>query len=93
MSPSDFCKNSLALSQTAAEHIDDTVYRLHSGGFQLVDLIITELKNHMICLTLKEAGGVQNDPLVRRMSVISHMVMLWSQKFLTISINMSTRRY
>ena len=29
-------------------------------------------------LTLKEVGGVQNDPLVRRMSVISHMVMLWS---------------
>ena len=35
----------------------------------------------------KGGGGVQNDPLVRRMSVISHMVMLWSQKFLTLSIN------
>ena len=41
----------------------------------------------------KGGGGVKNDPLVRRMSVISHMVMLWSQKFLTLSINISTTRY
>ena len=46
-----------------------------------------------VSLTLKEAGGVQNDPLVRRMSVISHMVMLWSQKFLTLSKKISTTRY
>jgi hypothetical protein len=43
-------------------------------------------------LTLNDAGGVQNDPLVRRTSVISHMVMLWSQKFLTLSINILDRR-
>ena len=55
------------------------------------------MKNNILALgpefalTLKEAGGVQNDPLVRRMSVISHMVMLWSQKMLTISINIPTR--
>ena len=32
-------------------------------------------------LTLRDAGGGgQNGPLVREMSVISHMVMLWSRK-------------
>ena len=46
-----------------------------------------------VTLNPKGGGGVQNDPMVRRMSVISHMVMLWSQKFLTLSINISTTRY
>ena len=45
-------------------------------------------------LTLSDAGGGgQNDPLVRRSPAISHRIMLWSQKFLTLSINISTRRY
>ena len=38
-------------------------------------------------------GGVQKCPLVRRSPVISHRIMLWSQKFLTLSINISTKRY
>ena len=42
-------------------------------------------------LTLKEAGGVQNDPMSFQLAAISHRIMLWSQKFLTLSINMSTR--
>ena len=41
----------------------------------------------------KRCGGGQNDPLVRRSPAISHRIMLWSQKFLTLSINISTRRY
>ena len=43
-------------------------------------------------LTLVDAGGVQNDPLVRRLAAISHRIMLWSQKFLTLSIKVSPRR-
>ena len=38
-------------------------------------------------LTLKEAGGVQIDPMGFRLAAISHRIMLWSQKFLTLSIN------
>ena len=54
--------------------------------------IIILLKN--FCgLINPEGGGGQNDLLlVRRMSVISHMVMLWSQKILTLFINISSRR-
>ena len=50
-------------------------------------------RNLTNCLTLKEAGGVQKCPLVRRSPAISHRIVLWSQKFLTLSINISTRRY
>ena len=44
-------------------------------------------------LTLKDARGVQKCPVVRRLSVISLRVMLWSQKFLTLSINIVTRSH
>ena len=40
-------------------------------------------------LTIKDAGeggGLQNDPMVRRLAPISHRIMLWSQK---LSINIS----
>ena len=47
---------------------------------------------HLCMLTLKDAGGVQKCPVVRRLSVISFKVMLWSQKFLTLSINIPTKR-
>ena len=43
-------------------------------------------------LTLKDMGGGGIIPLVRRLPAISHRIMLWSQKFLTLSINISTRR-
>ena len=43
-------------------------------------------------LTLKEAGGVQNDPMVFQLATISHRIMLWSQKFLTVSINILSWR-
>ena len=44
-------------------------------------------------LTLKEAGGGdQSVPSVRRLAPISHRIMLWSQKFLTLSINIPPRR-
>ena len=36
-------------------------------------------------LTLKDPGGIH--PSVRRSPVIFHRIMLWSQKFLTLSIN------
>ena len=36
--------------------------------------------------------GVQKCPLVRRLSVISLRVMLWSQKILTLSIYIPTKR-
>ena len=51
---------------------------LHRGGF--------------CYLTLKEAGGVQNDPMGFRLAAISHRIMLWSQKFLTLSIYIPSRR-
>ena len=38
-------------------------------------------------------GGVQKCPVVRRLSLISLRVTLWSQTFLTSSINIPTRRY
>ena len=37
-------------------------------------------------------GGGGIHPSVRRLPAISHRIMLWSQKFLTLSINISTRR-
>ena len=43
-------------------------------------------------LTLKEAGGDQSVPSVRRLAPISHRIILWSQKFLTLSINIPSRR-
>ena len=43
-------------------------------------------------LTLKEAGGVQNDPMGFRLAAISHRIMLWSQKFLTLSLKILGRR-
>ena len=47
-------------------------------------------KNKRRALTLKEAGGDQSVPSVRRFAPISHRIMLWSQKFLTLSINIPT---
>ena len=38
------------------------------------------------CLTLKEAGVVQKFPVGFRLAAISHRMMLWSQKFLTLSM-------
>ena len=52
--------------------IDD---RTNNGG----RLTTFDKSFHNALLTLNDA--------VRRMSIISHMVMLWSQKILTLSIN------
>ena len=41
----------------------------------------------LVPLTLSDAGGGQNDPLVRRSPAISHRIILWSQNFLTLSKN------
>ena len=43
-------------------------------------------------LTLKDAGGGTKCPPVRRLSAISHRIMLGSQKFLTLSINILPTR-
>ena len=46
-----------------------------------------------LALTLKDMGGGGGiHPSVRRLPAISHRIMLWSQKFLTLSINISTKR-
>ena len=50
-------------------------------------------RNMTTPLTLNDAGGGQNHPLVRKSDAISHRIMFWSQKFLTLSINCSTRMY
>jgi hypothetical protein len=54
---------------------------------------IGKISHFVLTLLKMRVGGGQNDPLVRRMSVISNMVMLWLQKILTFSINIPTRRY
>ena len=63
---------------------------IHSSNyFQLkISYLLLFLVN--IVLTLKEAGEDQSVPLVRRLVPISHRIMLWSQKFLTFSINISS---
>ena len=45
-------------------------------------------KLYYYILTLEYGGG----PLVRRSPVISHRIILWSQKFLILSIKVPTRR-
>ena len=46
-----------------------------------------------IFLTLKDAGGGQSVPMGFQLAAISHRIMLWSQKFLTLSINIPIRRW
>ena len=58
-------------------------------------LVITMRRNLsklLSVLTLKDAGGGTKCPPVRRLSAISHRIMLGSQKFLTLSINILPRR-
>ena len=45
-----------------------------------------------IPLTLKTAGGGWFNPFVKRMPAISHRIILWSQNFLTLSINIPSTR-
>ena len=63
------------------------IYPLFSGHNTIC--VVTAL---LVSLTLNDAGLGQNAPLVRRSPAISHRIMLWSQKFLTLSINIPTRR-
>ena len=50
--------------------------------------------NLMIFFNPKGGGGgeVQNDPMGFRLAAISHRIMQWSQKFLTLSIYILSRR-
>ena len=43
-------------------------------------------------LTLKDAGGGQSVPMGFRLAAISRRIKLWSQKFLTLSLNILSRR-
>ena len=49
------------------------------------------LKHFTEKLTLKEAGEVQKCPVGFQLAAISHKIMLWSQKFLTLSIYILSR--
>ena len=46
-----------------------------------------------VILNPKRHGGSWFNPLVGRSPAISHRIILWSQKLLTLSINIPTRSY
>ena len=64
--------------------------------FQSLNHQEDNLKVRLLIFTLKipgSGGWVGIHPLVRRLPVISHRIMLRSQKLLTLSINIPSRRY
>ena len=68
------------------------VYYLRFWTF--ISVLVFQLMAHETCdlLTLKDMGGGWFNPLLGRSPAISHRIILWSQNFLTLSINnLSTR--
>ena len=68
---------------------------LRVGQYWQSTFFVIDIFENINFLTLVEAGGRgdQSVPLVRRLAPISHRIILWSQKFLTLSINIPTRRW
>ena len=64
-------------------------------GFKLmilVDYKFDQVIQRSIKLTLKLVGMGGIHPLVRRLPAISHRIILWSQRFLILSINIPSTR-
>ena len=84
--------DAVTLIQNQRICVIDIVQGVLIAKISKINLLLNKKSNLYAILTLKEAGGVQNDPMGFRLAAISHRIMLWSQKFLTLSIYIPSRR-